>query len=123
MQTSPTTAHPVAPKETDSWRGVWPVVLFSVLGVLCLCIATYRVPDDTRLVGMVFPFGWSEDQILKRVASSGGRVLRFGGFGHMAVVARDDGAPPRPEDFGAWFAMSPLVSSICAQPIEKPVAF
>ena len=72
---------------------------------------------------MVFPFSMSEEEILERVGASGGRVARFGGFGQMAVVVRDDGAVPEASDFGALFALSPLVASACFDAEEDNTAF
>ncbi|MBX2830315.1 MAG: hypothetical protein KTR23_03910 [Rhodospirillales bacterium] len=72
---------------------------------------------------MVFPFSMSEEEILVQVGAAGGRVARFGGFGHMAVVVRDDGVVPKATDFGAIFSLSPLVLSACFSLDETKNAF
>lgn len=99
------------------WKGIGPTITFAVLGVFLLLILSYR-PAETGVgpeagVGMVFPFSMSEEEILIQVGAAGGRVARFGGFGHMAVVVRDDGIVPQAADFGAIFSLSPLVLSAC----------
>ncbi|WP_114098028.1 MULTISPECIES: hypothetical protein [Thalassospira] len=88
-------------------------MMFALAGVLLLVLLSYRPSDGMAGVGMVFPLSLSEDEILSQVGAAGGRVVRFGGFGHMAVVVRDDGMVPKADDFGAMFALSPLVASVC----------
>jgi hypothetical protein len=109
--------------EEDGWRGIVPTILFAIAGVMLLVILSYRPSDALTGVGMVFPFAMSEEEILERVGASGGRVARFGGFGHMAVVVRDDGAVPEAADFGALFTLSPLVASACFDAEEDNKAF
>ncbi len=99
--------------EEDGWRGIVPTILFAIVGVTLLVVLSYRPSDAMQGVGMVFPFTMTEQEILEQVGEAGGRVARFGGFGRMAVVVRDDGAVPEAEDFGALFAMSPLITSAC----------
>ena len=109
--------------EEDGWRGIVPTMLFAIAGVMLLVVLSYRPSDALTGVGMVFPFAMSEEEILERVGASGGRVARFGGFGHMAVVVRDDGAVPEADDFGALFTLSPLVASACFDADEDTKAF
>ncbi|MBC05671.1 hypothetical protein [Thalassospira sp.] len=99
--------------DDDGWRGIVPTMLFAFVGVMLLVVLSYRPSDAMSGVGMVFPFDMSEQEILERVGASGGRVARFGGFGHMAVVVRDDGTLPEAGDFGALFTLSPLIASAC----------
>lgn len=109
--------------EEDGWSGIVPTILFAIAGVMLLVVLSYRPSDSLPGVGMVFPFSMSEEEILERVGASGGRVARFGGFGQMAVVVRDDGAVPEASDFGALFALSPLVASACFDAEEDNTAF
>lgn len=97
----------------DGWRGIMPTIVFAFAGVLILVFLSYRPSDAVAGVGMVFPLSMSETEILERVGTFGGRVTRFGGFGHMAVVVRDDGMMPKAGDFGALFSLSPLIVSAC----------
>lgn len=99
--------------ENDGWRGIIPTIVFALAGVLLLVLLSYRPSDEIAGVGMVFPLSMSETEILERVGTFGGRVTRFGGFGHMAVIVRDDGMMPKAEDFGALFSLSPLIASTC----------
>lgn len=99
--------------EDDGWQGLGPTVLFVAAGVILLVLLSYRPAVDARAVGMVFSPSMSEEDIIARVGMAGGRVARFGGFGHMAIVYRDDGAVPRASEFGAWFTLSPLIVSAC----------
>jgi len=109
---------------TDAdWKGIGPAVAFAVLGVLLLLVLSYRPVETGDGVGMVFPFSMSEEEILLQVGAAGGRVARFGGFGHMAVVVRDDGIAPKSADFGAIFSLSPLVLSACFDADETKNAF
>jgi hypothetical protein len=100
-------------EQQDGWHGIVPTMIFACLGVILLVVLSYRPSDVLPGVGMVFPFDMSETEILERVGASGGRVARFGGFGHMAVVINDDGSIPEAETFGALFALSPLIASAC----------
>ncbi|MCC9620493.1 hypothetical protein LPB41_02215 [Thalassospira sp. MA62] len=97
----------------DGWQGIVPTFLFAVAGVVLLIFLSYQPAAHDKSVGMVFPFSMTETEIMTRVAANDGRVVRFGGFGHMAVVVRDDGQIPNPSDFGAWFAVSPIIVSSC----------
>ncbi|WP_417829615.1 hypothetical protein [Thalassospira sp.] len=99
--------------EDDGWRGILPAIVFAFAGVLFLVFLSYRPSDTVAGVGMVFPLSMSETEILEQVGAFDGRVTRFGGFGHMAVVVRDDGMMPKAGDFGALFSLSPLIVSVC----------
>ena len=99
--------------QENGWSGILPTMAFAVCGVLLLMVLSYRPTSDFTGVGMVFPFSMSEDEILSHVGAVGGRVARFGGFGHMAVVINDDGTVPKAEDYGALFTLSPLIVSAC----------
>ena len=105
------------------WKGLGPAMAFAVFGVLVLLVLSYRPAETGAGVGMVFPFSLSEEEILLQVGAAGGRVARFGGFGHMAVVVRDDGVVPQAADFGAIFSLSPLVLSACFDADETKNAF
>ncbi|MEQ8286680.1 hypothetical protein [Thalassospira sp.] len=105
------------------WQGIFPTMAFALLGVFLLLVLSYRPTEDLTGVGMVFPFSMSEDEILMQVGAAGGRVARFGGFGHMAVVVRDDGEMAEASDFGAMFALSPLILSACFDTDETNNAF
>lgn len=109
--------------DESSWSGVLPTLIFAFLGVLMLVVLSYRPAADLNGVGMVFPFTMSEEQILAQVGAAGGRVTRFGGFGHMAVVVSDDGAQPNAKDYGAMFTLSPLIVSACFDSGEATNAF
>lgn len=109
--------------DTDGWQGILPTMAFAILGVLLLLVLSFRPTEDLTGVGMVFPFSMSEDEILMQVSAAGGRVARFGGFGHMAVVIRDDGEVPEAADFGAIFTLSPLILSACFDMDETNNAF
>ena len=98
----------------DHWRGIVPAGFFAIAGVIMLIVMTYQPVGDAREVGMMFPFSMSEDEILTRVGANGGRVVRFGGLGNIAVVIRDDGTAPEAVDFGALFSLNPIVLSVCA---------
>ncbi|WP_417811511.1 hypothetical protein [Thalassospira alkalitolerans] len=101
-------------ENVDHWRGIIPVGIFAIIGTVMLVVLTYRPLVGAREVGMIFPLAMSETEILNHVGSNGGRVLRFGGFGHLAVVARDDGLVPEAKDFDALFALAPIILSVCA---------
>ncbi|WP_286791678.1 hypothetical protein [Thalassospira sp. UBA4513] len=108
-----TEVTPRLSSEEDGWRGIVPTGLFAFAGLVLLVILSYRPSEALQGVGMVFPFDMTEAEILERVGASGGRVTRFGGFGHMAVVVHDDGVVPEADDFGALFTLSPLIASVC----------
>ncbi|WP_033068295.1 hypothetical protein [Thalassospira australica] len=88
-------------------------MFFAVFGVLLLVVLSYRPVSEMGSAGMVFPFSMTEDDILQQVGAAGGRVVRFGGFGHLAVVVNDDGSMPEADAMGALFALSPLITSAC----------
>jgi hypothetical protein len=111
------------PVEESNWQGVLPTMMFAIAGIMLLLFLSYRPVVDMKGVGMVFPFSMSEEEILNRVGAAGGRVLRFGGFGHMAVVIKDDGSQPEADDFGALFTLSPLIASACFEAGETNNAF
>ena len=116
-------AREIEPVVDQGWSGIVPAGLFALCGVVLLVLLSYRPADDMTGVGMVFPLSLSEDDILAQVGASGGRVVRFGGFGHIAVVVRDDGAVPQAEDFGAMFTLSPLIASACFESGDTNNAF
>ncbi len=109
--------------DKDGWQGFWPTMLFALMGVIALVVLSYRPPTNGEGVGMVFPLSMSEDEILAQVGAAGGRVARFGGFGHMAVVFRDDGKTAEADQFGALFTLSPLVLSACFETDDTPEQF
>ncbi|MDG4717803.1 MULTISPECIES: hypothetical protein [Thalassospira] len=113
----------IQPDDENGWAGIVPTIAFAVCGVVLLVLMSYRPVHDMTGVGMVFPFSLSEDEILVQVGAAGGRVVRFGGFGHMAVVVRDDGMVPQSDDFGALFTLSPLIASACFDLGETKNAF
>lgn len=103
----------VVEKSHDDWRGIVPTGMFAIAGVLVLIVLTYQPQADVREVGMMFPLSMTEEDILSRVGTNGGRVVRFGRFGNIAVVIRDDGMVPKADDFGALFSLNPFVLSVC----------
>ncbi len=109
--------------DEDGWQGFWPTMLFALMGVIALVVLSYRPPTNGEGVGMVFPLSMSEDEILAQVGAAGGRVARFGGFGHMAVVFRDDGKTAEADQFGALFTLSPMVLSACFETDDTPEQF
>lgn len=109
--------------DEDGWTGILPTMAFALFGVLLLVVLSYRPTSNMTGVGMVFPFAMSEDEILTQVIAAGGRVVRFGGFGHMAVVANDNGMVPEAKDYGALFSLSPLIASACFDSGEATNAF
>jgi hypothetical protein len=113
----------IQPDDESGWAGIVPTVAFALCGIVLLVLMSYRPSPDMAGVGMVFPFSLSEDEILAQVGAAGGRVGRFGGFGLMAVVVRDDDRMPQADDFGAIFTLSPLVASACFDLGETNNAF
>jgi len=99
--------------EDGGWQGLIATMFFAVFGVLLLVVLSYRPVSEMGSAGMVFPFSMTEDDILQQVGAAGGRVVRFGGFGHLAVVVNDDGSMPEADAMGALFALSPLITSAC----------
>tara|TARA_B100000965_G_scaffold156159_1_gene130111 strand:+ start:1365 stop:1691 length:327 start_codon:yes stop_codon:yes gene_type:complete len=101
-------------------RDYLPAAALVAVCVGWLAVATLRPQPGQTQIGVVFPPGFTGQDVLSRVADAGGRLVREGAWPFIAVIAADDARVlARLDELGALFTVNPLALGGC---LTRPAA-
>jgi len=109
---SPASNRPLSVRR--HWIDIAALTVLSV-GALCFTARATLIPrNPERGIAVVFAPWTAPETAMTRAVEAGGRFVRFGGHGFIAVVAADDrDYAARAMAAGAWLVADPQLVAAC----------